>query len=143
VQRAEVRGKTELVDLEQSAGHPQALPRLLDEPDERHNELHSEALSGHQYQSVAIISIRRSDQDIHGIRLLVLMNDDLLRWHRDRLGHVSEPRELAVRQAPKDVDGPDEGGNHAQFVQANQEQSSALRLRKMSTDLMREAIMPN
>ena len=120
MQRAEVRGKTELVDLEQSAGHPQALPRLLDEPDERHNQLHSEALSGHQYQSVAIINHQersgaiRSDQDIHGIRLLVLMNDDLLRWHRDRLGHVSEPREHAVRQAPKDVDGPDEGGNHAQ-----------------------------
>jgi len=120
VQRAEVRGKTELVNLEQSAGHPQALPRLLDEPDERHNQLHSEALSGHQYQSVAIINHQersgaiRSDQDIHGIRFLVLMNDDLLRWHRDRLGHVSEPREHAVRQAPKDVDGPEEGGNHAQ-----------------------------
>ena len=72
-----------------------------------------------------------------------MTNDDRLRRHGDRLGHVSESRELAVRQAPKDVDGPDEGGNQAQLVQANQEQSSALKLRKISTDLMRGAIKHN
>ena len=69
MQRAEVRGKTELLDLEQSASHPQALPRLLDEPDERRNQLHSEALSGHQHQSVAIIS--RQERSGHT-------------WHPDR-----------------------------------------------------------
>ena len=61
------------------------------------------------------------------------MNDDLLRWHRDRLGHVSEPREHAVRQAPKDVDGPDEGGNHAQLVQARSQAHSGY-LRKAKRD---------